>query len=142
MAFLSRISLSLVTTHATPKALCIASSGMVSTQMASETLSVSRQLYRIIAGQIFDSFERKIVRSRTITVDRNKGIILSIEPHSPQDFTVTEGVEIIDLRHLTVLPGFVDVHVHCASNLEQSFFTCIRVLTRPLVTISVPSSLF
>jgi dihydroorotase-like cyclic amidohydrolase len=67
----------------------------------------------IFAGRLFDprllEFREKIV----ITVSEESGLIISLEPCSDEDFeNLIEG-KVVDLRELTVLPGFVDVDVHC-----------------------------
>lgn len=72
------------------------------------------RIYHILAGKLFDSHARKLVPNQVIVVDRDDGIILDV--YDSAKFSATrskeEGAEIIDLRHLTILPGFVDVHVH------------------------------
>ena len=61
-------------------------------------------------GEIFDSESGKFLSERTIVVSGNK--IKSIE----KGFTSGKDTDsIIDLRSKTVLPGFIDMHVHIES---------------------------
>lgn len=73
-------------------------------------------VYHILAGRIFDSYTRKLIPDQVITVDRNEGIILEVQDYSTftsRSTSASEGnAETIDLKHLTILPGFVDSHVH------------------------------
>ncbi|KAF8176349.1 hypothetical protein K438DRAFT_76868 [Mycena galopus ATCC 62051] len=64
---------------------------------------------RIAAGQLFDPYLRHLVPNQLITVSRETGLVLDV-----CSFTSSSELppETIDLRHLTVVPGFVDVHVH------------------------------
>lgn len=66
---------------------------------------------RILAGQLFDPYLLQLVPNQLITVDRKTGLVLDVSSFSSNQLPP----ETIDLRHLTVVPGFVDVHVHCAS---------------------------
>ena len=81
------------------------------------TQSHRSEVYHIIAGKMFDSYTRTLIPNQVITVDKNEGIILDVQDYSI--FVTAPGklsednAEIIDLSHLTVLPGFVDTHVHC-----------------------------
>ncbi|KAF8633614.1 hypothetical protein AX15_001399 [Amanita polypyramis BW_CC] len=74
------------------------------------------QYYRILAGHLFDSFQRVLVPNQAIIIDRRRGVILDIRDiNAPVHATRTDAdsvTEDIDLRHLVVLPGFVDTHVH------------------------------
>ncbi|CAA7264934.1 unnamed protein product [Cyclocybe aegerita] len=90
-----------------------------------------RQIYRILAGQLFDSVSRTLLKDQIITVDSDAGVILDVAPLSSvrkvEDIIATlasqSGVNIdlkslkLDIRKLDfndsiVLPGLVDVHVH------------------------------
>ncbi|KAF7369260.1 Amidohydro-rel domain-containing protein [Mycena venus] len=63
---------------------------------------------RILAGKLFDPYLLQLVPNQLITVSRKTGLVLDV-----CSFTASQlPPETIDLRHLTVVPGFVDVHVH------------------------------
>ncbi|KAF9237060.1 hypothetical protein BU15DRAFT_49217 [Melanogaster broomeanus] len=69
----------------------------------------------IIAGKLFDPYSLDLVEKQLITVSNESGLILEVSPYSGSDPLsewrfATENV--IDLSTLTVLPGFVDAHVH------------------------------
>lgn len=79
-----------------------------------------RRLYQIHVGQLFDSVGRVLVKDQVVTVDRNRGVIVDISDERSQGWQwIIEKeeadlvVERINLEGLVLLPGFVDVHVHC-----------------------------
>ncbi|KAJ7267177.1 hypothetical protein C8J57DRAFT_360994 [Mycena rebaudengoi] len=69
---------------------------------------------RILAGQLFDPYLLKLVPDQLITISRETGLILDVNTFTasavPQ--IILDYPDVIDLRHLTVVPGFVDAHVH------------------------------
>ncbi|KAF9461895.1 hypothetical protein BDZ94DRAFT_1322965 [Collybia nuda] len=80
------------------------------TPSPSQDISQLYGAYHILAGQIFDSHACKFVPNQVISVDGVNGTILGVQDHA--HFTKPKDEDFIDLRHLTVLPGFVDAHVH------------------------------
>ena len=68
----------------------------------------------ILAGRVFDPFSLDFLENQAITVSSRTGLIEDIRPLSTDDDGSKPGV--VDLRGLTVLPGFVDTHVHCKSS--------------------------
>ncbi|KAG8736649.1 hypothetical protein FRC12_017515, partial [Ceratobasidium sp. 428] len=59
----------------------------------------------------FDSYHAEFVQGdHDIVVDTTTGLILDIQKSSKTQ--LPDGATEIDLRGLTVLPGFVDTHVH------------------------------
>ncbi|KAK7023162.1 Amidohydro-rel domain-containing protein [Favolaschia claudopus] len=64
---------------------------------------------RILAGQLFDPYLLQLVPNQLITVSHQTGLVLDVCTFKAGDELPAET---IDLRHLTVVPGFVDVHVH------------------------------
>lgn len=96
------------------------------------TTSPTSKTIRIYAGKLFDSEARTLQSNRLITVDPDSGLILSVDEYSPNALAFTVNENIIDLRHATVLPGFVDVHVHCQYiNLLREGI--LEVLTRRFI---------
>lgn len=96
---------------------------MVSTPAYAESSAVPvhhapESPYHILAGKLFDSVSRTLLPQQAITIDRNSGTILNVQPIA--DFqsmpanheAASHSDDIIDLLHLTILPGFVDTHVH------------------------------
>lgn len=67
----------------------------------------------IIAGRIFDPYTLQFVENQAITVDSLSGLICDIQPCDKDDAVRKGGSRVVDLRGATVLPGFVDAHVHC-----------------------------
>jgi cytosine/adenosine deaminase-related metal-dependent hydrolase len=71
---------------------------------------------RILAGRVFDSHSKEFLSDQLITVCPRRGIIIDIRTLSSEEQTLllhSDGDDVIDLRQQTVLPGFVDAHVHC-----------------------------
>lgn len=68
----------------------------------------------VLAGKLFDQYTLQLLDNQAITICNDSGMILDVSPLSAisSNFASFDG-EVIDLRHLTVLPGFVDTHVHC-----------------------------
>ncbi|KAG1799025.1 uncharacterized protein HD556DRAFT_1231790 [Suillus plorans] len=67
----------------------------------------------VLAGKLFDPYTLELLDNQAITICNDSGMILDVSPLSAisSNFASFDG-EVIDLRHLTVLPGFVDTHVH------------------------------
>lgn len=86
----------------------------------------NESLVTILAGRLFDSESHSFHTDQAIEVDSKAGIIIQVRPIDRKDVQalqsgrLSEGIAkegsntVIDLRRQTVLPGFVDVHVHCA----------------------------
>lgn len=71
----------------------------------------SGKTVRILAGKLYDPYEEKLISNQVITVSKDSGLILSVKFFVDADLAGGDD-DIIDLRHLTVLAGFVDAHVH------------------------------
>jgi hypothetical protein len=80
------------------------------------------KLLGILAGKLFDSQERRMLKNQVILIDQDVGIILHVL--NLGDFKELHGddneIDFLDLGHLTLIPGLVDVHVHCR---DPCFFT-------------------
>lgn len=74
---------------------------------------------KILAGRLFDSYAGDVVANRLITVSPTSGLIVGVEEFKDsKEWFAEAGIDLgdestIDLRGLTVLPGFIDTHVHC-----------------------------
>ena len=82
------------------------------------------RVYQILAGKLFDPLTRTLASNQVITIDRDVGIVLDVKSElevEASEYEFGQNVEItkIDLSHLVILPGLVDVHVHC----ELSFLS-------------------
>ncbi|KAF7303856.1 Amidohydro-rel domain-containing protein [Mycena indigotica] len=73
--------------------------------------SAMKMFSKILAGQLYDPHLRQLVPNQLITVCRSTGLITHVETFTATTTTVFDD-ETIDLRHLTLCPGFVDAHVH------------------------------
>ncbi|EMD32606.1 hypothetical protein CERSUDRAFT_161559 [Gelatoporia subvermispora B] len=70
---------------------------------------------RIFAGKLYNPYTLAIEEKKVITVSPDSGLIVDVQSFSDTeaDAAVASGdPKVIDLRALTVHPGFVDVHVH------------------------------
>ncbi|KAI0829030.1 hypothetical protein BC628DRAFT_1533672 [Trametes gibbosa] len=75
---------------------------------------------RIYAGKLFDPETLQLLPRRVITVSPASGLVLDVQPYADEeaqrdvDLSAgdTGGEAVVDLREATVLPGFVDAHVH------------------------------
>jgi adenine deaminase len=83
-----------------------------------------KRVYRILAGKLFDPLTRTLASNQVIIINRDVGIVHDVKSELEVEALENEfgqNVEIttIDLSHLVILPGLIDVHVHC----ELSFLT-------------------
>ncbi|KAI0079545.1 hypothetical protein K474DRAFT_1591735 [Panus rudis PR-1116 ss-1] len=71
-------------------------------------------MINIYAGKLFDSEARQLVMNRVVTISPESGLIVDVQPYTLSDLQDVkfDGVNHIDLTSVTVLPGFVDAHVH------------------------------
>ncbi|KAL0577826.1 hypothetical protein V5O48_004154 [Marasmius crinis-equi] len=68
---------------------------------------------RILAGKLFNSDTLTFSENQVIDVDQESGLIVDVRNWSGEEENGEDGKsQIIDLRRMTILPGFVDVHVH------------------------------
>ena len=77
------------------------------------SLTVIMKTKQIIAGQLFDPYKLTFVPNQVITV--SKGFIVNVADLDSSKVAA----DAIDLRHLIILPGFVDAHVHSKSSHAQ-----------------------
>jgi predicted amidohydrolase YtcJ len=68
----------------------------------------------VLAGKLFDPYTLDLLDNQAIMICNDSGMILDVAPfpENGSDLASFDG-EVIDLWHLTVLPGFVDTHIHC-----------------------------
>ncbi|KAJ7100812.1 hypothetical protein B0H15DRAFT_462023 [Mycena belliarum] len=68
----------------------------------------------ILAGRLYDPYLLQLVPNQLIIVSRQTGLVHEVSTFSPTSVsqTLLDDPDTIDLRHLTVVPGFVDAHVH------------------------------
>ena len=76
-----------------------------------------KRVYQILAGKLFDPLTRTLASNQVITIDRDVGIILDVKSElgletSENEFGRNVEITKIDLSHLVILPGLIDVHVH------------------------------
>ncbi|EIM92912.1 uncharacterized protein STEHIDRAFT_127652 [Stereum hirsutum FP-91666 SS1] len=80
---------------------------------------------RVYAGKLFDPESLELLENRVITVSETLGLVLDVRTFEEAEYGAETAVwkdkenrgevskvRTVDLRKLTVLPGFVDAHVH------------------------------
>ncbi|KAI0673847.1 hypothetical protein C8Q78DRAFT_1068083 [Trametes maxima] len=75
----------------------------------------SERVMKIYAGSLFDPETLQLQPRRVVTVSQLSGLVLDVQPYSERDVRrvdFSDENETVDLRDATVLPGFVDAHVH------------------------------
>lgn len=93
----------------------------------------------ILAGRLFDPFTREFRPKQVIQVSQDKGLITSVKSATGSDFealrteTQTGSSGLVDLSSSTVLPGFVDTHVHCKSHPLHRFINLVSYVLRQCV---------
>ena len=85
---------------------------------------------RILTSKFFqlgrdgETLENPWTRDATIVILKSNGRILDVRPSNDEDLAALAGsnprvgcdeskADVLDLRGLTILPGFIDTHVHC-----------------------------
>lgn len=81
------------------------------------TVAFSQQTY-LHCGAIFDAPKGKLIKEQTIVVEGNKIIQLQKGYIQPTG----ENTTIIDLKNKTVLPGFIDMHVHIENEYNATSY--------------------
>jgi len=71
-------------------------------------VAATRQTVTIHTSRLFDSKQKIFSKNISIEVDTQTGLISKVYERSSDQLPDGD----IDLRHLTVLPGFVDAHTH------------------------------
>ena len=81
----------------------------------SATTAMASPVTRILAGKLFDPYSGNILKNRQIFVSQESGLVLNVQEFHEWTIQAMDltSPDIIDLREQTVLPGFVDAHVHC-----------------------------
>ncbi|KAF4573685.1 hypothetical protein EYR36_008203 [Pleurotus pulmonarius] len=77
----------------------------------SPIMAASPNFLHIYAGKLFDPLTRSIQPKKLIKVDVRTGRIQDITPFTEIGEAGSD-VRVLDCRELTIVPGFVDVHVH------------------------------
>ena len=83
-------------------------------------LATKDTVKKIFAGKLYDSQSQRLLPRQLITVSSDTGLILSVGNYNEADeraldvilSTTRDTQDVIDLRKCTVMPGFVDAHVH------------------------------
>ncbi|KAI0740226.1 hypothetical protein C8Q76DRAFT_790692 [Earliella scabrosa] len=81
-------------------------------------------LVKIYAGKLFDPDTLQLLPRRVVTVSQARGLVLDVQPYTDQELGGADfsGAHAVDLSEATVLPGFVDAHVHIRLHLLQCLY--------------------
>ena len=84
----------------------------------SSLIKVQSQQTYIYCGNLFDSKSGKVEKNRTIIIEKEK--ILSVE----KGFILpkSNNTKLIDLKSKTVMPGFIDMHVHIEGQSSKNSY--------------------
>jgi cytosine/adenosine deaminase-related metal-dependent hydrolase len=82
----------------------------------------------VVAGRLFDSLDMKFLDNQIIIVSETTGLIHDVHTATPEELQRMDWSDhsIVDLREATVLPGFVDAHVHCSFSITLIVVNCPR----------------
>jgi len=101
------------------------------------TASISGAADRVIhAGTLIDGLSGAPRRQVSILIHDEQ--IASVEP----GFTSRAGAEVVDLEHATVLPGFIDCHVHISALLPGRFNATAYELTHTDIDRALDAAAF
>ncbi|KAF5352795.1 hypothetical protein D9756_006226 [Leucocoprinus leucothites] len=88
--------------------------GMVASHSATRGGTVGKgKIYGIFAGKLFDPIKRRMRDDQVIMIDRELGVIVDVM--NLDEFRRSENKDVeefYDFGKWTLVPGFVDVHVH------------------------------
>jgi imidazolonepropionase-like amidohydrolase len=85
--------------------------------LAATVVEEPSDVIHILAGKTFDSYTLQFVERQHIKVSKTSGLITDVTTFGDDlDGLDVRSLHVHDLRELTVLPGFVDVHVHCETS--------------------------
>ena len=86
--------------------------------------SISQKTY-LHCGQLIDVLRTEVKKDKTIIVQGNK--ILAILDGYVQP---TDQSKIVNLKNHTVMPGWIDMHVHIESVIEKGSYICLLYTSR------------
>src|SRR5690348_3988857 len=73
------------------------------------------------AARMFDGASGKVVEHPQLTIVGNK-IVRIAQGDKSDKADVPAGAEIIDLGDATLLPGFIDAHVHLSGQMSDNWY--------------------
>jgi imidazolonepropionase-like amidohydrolase len=99
--------------------------GEYQTKMSTRQRILTSKLFQV--GPNGETLDNPWVQNATIVVLKSNGRILDVRPTNDEDLAAIarsdqsvggdeSKAEVLDLRGLTILPGFIDTHVHCKDN--------------------------
>lgn len=67
---------------------------------------------KIFAAKVFDPYTLDFLLDQVISIDEDTGLIVNVESLQSSAIDLSDP-NVVNLSGHTVLPGFVDTHVHC-----------------------------
>ncbi|TFY66406.1 hypothetical protein EVG20_g4682 [Dentipellis fragilis] len=87
-------------------------------------------LVRIYGARLFDPESLAFVPHPVVTVHPASGLIVDVHTYDPAGIYIAADANTVDLREKTLLPGFVDAHVHSGQR-EDKVLTRASVFLHP-----------
>lgn len=104
-----------------------------------DATTTPRRRLRLLVPRLFDSLTGEVLRDQAITISRVSGLIVDVRSFAgiaDPGAILSDGAEVVDMRlhNLTILPGFIDTHVH-----RESFRSLMDALGL-ILSVSIPLS--
>src|ERR1043166_8682195 len=78
------------------------------------SLAAQQKTIALKAPRLFDGTSNEVIRNATVVVTGNKIAGINV--------AVPAGAEVIDLGDVTLLPGFIDCHVHLTGESGDNYY--------------------
>ena len=109
---------------------------MRSREMAGSVERVADAPLAIVADRLIDGTGREPIEAAVVVVEHDR--ITSVGPRSA--VKIPDGAEVVEGDDLTVLPGFIDSHVHLACQSGIDFNRLLMTRRSMLLLMAIPNA--